>query len=52
MPMIIASILAAGIVPLVFLPFSKTIWLALDVMMRPIEPGEVLPGFGPQRNAP
>lgn len=45
---IIASIIAAAIVPLVFFPFSKTIWLALDLMMRPLEPGEVRRGFGPQ----
>jgi hypothetical protein len=34
--------------PLVFLPFSKTIWLALDLLMRPLETGEVRPGYGPQ----
>jgi hypothetical protein len=45
---IIAAIAAAGLLPLAFFPFSKTIWLALDIMMRPIEPGEVRPGFGPQ----
>lgn len=46
--MVIAAVIAAAIVPLVFFPFSKTIWLALDLMMRPLEPGEVSPGFGPQ----
>jgi uncharacterized protein (DUF983 family) len=46
---IIAAAIAAGIVPVVFFPFSKTIWLALDLMMRPLEPGEVRPGYGPQR---
>lgn len=35
--------------PLFFLPFSKTVWLAADLMMRPLEPGEVEPGYGPQR---
>jgi uncharacterized protein (DUF983 family) len=45
---IIAAIATAGVLPLVFFPFSKTIWLALDLMMRPLDPGEVLPGFGPQ----
>ena len=49
--MIIAAVIAAAIVPLVFFPFSKTIWLALDLMMRPLEPGEVAPGFGPQLDA-
>lgn len=49
---IIGAVFTAGVVPLLFFPFSKTIWLALDLMMRPLEPGEVLPGFGPQRDAP
>lgn len=31
----------ALLVPVVFFPFSKTIWLAIDLMMRPLEPGEV-----------
>ena len=45
---IIAAVVAAGLLPLAFFPFSKTIWLALDLMMRPLDPGEVRPGFGPQ----
>jgi uncharacterized protein (DUF983 family) len=39
----------AGLVPLAFFPFSKTIWLAIDLIFRPLEPGEVAPGYGPQR---
>ena len=45
--MIIAAVAVAAFVPLLFYPFSKTIWLALDLMMRPLEPNEVAPGFGP-----
>ncbi|MEX1218539.1 MAG: DUF983 domain-containing protein [Acidimicrobiales bacterium] len=45
---IIAAVCAAGLLPLAFFPFSKTIWLAIDVMMRPIESNEVRPGFGPE----
>ena len=45
--MIIAAVAVAALVPLLFYPFSKTIWLALDLMMRPLEPNEVAPGFGP-----
>jgi len=45
---IIAALAVAGLLPLAFFPFSKTIWLALDIMMRPIESGEVRPGFGPE----
>jgi hypothetical protein len=33
----------ALVVPLAFHPFSKTIWIALDLMMRPLEPGELPP---------
>lgn len=46
-PLLVAAIGVAAIVPIVFFPFSKTIWLALDLMMRPLEPGEVTgPPFG------
>ena len=47
-PIIVLAAVIAGIMPLVFLPFSKTIWLALDLLMRPLEKGEVGPGYGPQ----
>ena len=48
----VAAIAVAAIVPIVFLPFSKTVWLAADLIMRPLEPGEVADGFGPQRRDP
>ena len=47
-PIIVLALAIAGIMPLAFLPFSKTIWLALDLLMRPLETGEVRPGYGPQ----
>lgn len=47
-PIIVLALTIAGIMPLAFLPFSKTIWLALDLLMRPLETGEVRPGYGPQ----
>ncbi|MFM8863009.1 MAG: DUF983 domain-containing protein [Acidimicrobiia bacterium] len=44
-PPIVAIVVAAALVtvvfPVVFHPFSKTIWLAIDLLMRPPEPGEV-----------
>lgn len=46
--LVVGAILTAFLGPLFFLPFSKTIWLAADLMMRPLEPGEVAPGYGPQ----
>lgn len=39
---VVAVAVAAG-VPVAFYPWSKTIWLALDLMMRPLEPGEAHP---------
>jgi hypothetical protein len=47
-----AAVAVALIVPLAFLPNSKTIWLAADLLMRPLEPSEVRPGYGPQRGDP
>lgn len=35
-----AAAIAAIVVPLAFHPFSKTIWLAFDLAIRPLEPGE------------
>lgn len=40
-PLLIIALMVATIVPLAFYPFSKTIWLAIDLMMRPLEPGEL-----------
>ena len=41
----VAGIVAAGLVaavlaPLAFYPFSKTIWTAIDLIMRPADAGE------------
>ena len=44
----IAAIAVAVLMPIFFLPFSKTVWLASDLLLRPLEPGEVRDGFGPQ----
>jgi len=38
---IVAAVLVTVVFPIVFHPFSKTIWLAVDLVMRPPEPGEV-----------
>jgi uncharacterized protein (DUF983 family) len=35
------AVAVALLVPLIAYPFSKTIWLAIDVMMRPVEPEEL-----------
>jgi uncharacterized protein (DUF983 family) len=33
-------VIAAVVVPLVFYPFSKTLWGAIDLAMRPLEPDD------------
>jgi uncharacterized protein (DUF983 family) len=37
-PMVTISVAVAIVVPLVFFPFSKTLWSAIDLAMRPLEP--------------
>ena len=34
-PIIVAAVLVTVVVPLVFYPFSKTIWAAIDLAMHP-----------------
>jgi uncharacterized protein (DUF983 family) len=42
----VAAGLAAVVVPVVFFPWSRTLWLAIDLAMRPLELDEgVAPGF-------
>lgn len=41
----LAAVGVALVVPLVFFPFSKTLWLAIDLVMRPLEPDEVEPEY-------
>ena len=45
-PLVTTITLVAALFPILFYPFSKTVWTAIDLRMRPPEPGEVLPGFG------
>ena len=44
-PLFICAVSVALLVPVLFFPFSKTIWLAIDLMMRPLEPQEVKPQY-------
>jgi uncharacterized protein (DUF983 family) len=37
-PIFIASFLVAGVTPLVFFGSSQTLWSAIDLAMRPLEP--------------
>lgn len=44
-PLLIAEIVIALAGPLVFFPASRTLWSAIDLLMRPLLPGEVDPRF-------
>ena len=37
---LIGSVVAMVLVPIVFYPFSRTLWYAFDLFIQPIEPGE------------
>jgi uncharacterized protein (DUF983 family) len=43
-PLLVAGVLVAVAFPVVFLPWSRTLWTAIDLRMRPLEPGEA-PGL-------
>ena len=44
-PLMTAEVLIATLGTLVFFPASRTLWSAIDLMMRPLRPGEVDPRF-------
>ncbi len=45
-PTLVGVVTAVGVVvPLVCYPFSKTVWTAIDLRMRPLEPDEVRPEY-------
>ena len=39
------TVTIALVTPIAFYPTSKTLWTAIDLRMRPVQPDEVLPGF-------
>lgn len=41
LPVALAAVAAAVLMPLAFYPFSRTIWVAIELMMRPLEAEEV-----------
>ena len=45
-PLVTTTVVAAAAFPIVFYPFSKTIWTAIDLRIRPPESDEVRAGFG------
>lgn len=51
-PTMVAALAVAGLTPLLFYPFSKTLWTAIDLAMRPLRPGEVKMPYGPIEDRP
>lgn len=43
LPVLAAAVATAVLVPLAFFPFSRTVWTAIDLAIRPLEPGEADP---------
>lgn len=39
-PLLVITLAIGGIVPVLFYPFSKTVWTAVDLRMNALEPGE------------
>ena len=40
-PLMILHVAVAVIVPILFFPISRTLWTAIDIALRPLEPHEV-----------
>lgn len=38
--LMIVGLTLNAVFPVLFYPFSKTIWLAIDIIMRPLDPAE------------
>ncbi len=55
LPIIIAAVVPAALGPVLFAPGSRTTWVAIDLLMRPLTPGEIDPRFvkvDPRRDRP
>lgn len=44
-PLLIATVFSAGVLPILFLPSAHTMWTAIDLIARPLTPGEIDPRF-------
>ena len=40
-PIVVACIVVAVLVPLLVYPFTSTIWAAIDLAMHPLQPAEI-----------
>ncbi len=48
-PLIVVALGVALIVPIVFAPWSATLWLVIDLRLRPLDPGEVNVDLAPDK---
>ena len=39
--LVLAGVVTIVVVPVAFYPFSRTVWAAIELVMRPLEPAEV-----------
>ena len=44
-PIFVAALLTSLVLPTLFLPSARTLWTAIDLIMRPLEPGEIDPRY-------
>ena len=44
-PLLVASLAVAVLVPLMVWPYSQTLWMAIDLMMRPVRAEELDPRY-------
>lgn len=51
-PLLASTLIPAAILPVVFLRSAHTLWTAIDLIMRPIEIGEIDPRFVVRENPP
>ena len=40
-PLVVAGAVAAALTPVITYPWSRTLWVAIELIMRPLEPREV-----------
>jgi uncharacterized protein (DUF983 family) len=43
--LVLLALIPAGLGPILFFPSSRMVWTAIDLIMRPLKPGEVDPRF-------
>lgn len=54
-PLLLVALVPAALGPVLFFPFSRTLWTAIDLLLRPLGAGEVDPRYvlvDPDRDRP